>query len=33
VLRRLPGREQVTLPLGEAVASLAAEATPPDQAR
>ena len=33
VLRRLPGREQVTLPLSEAVASLAAEATPPDLAR
>lgn len=33
VLRRLPGREQVTLPLAEAVASLAAEATPPDLAR
>jgi threonyl-tRNA synthetase len=30
VLRRLPGREQVTLPLGEAVARLAAEASPPD---
>ncbi|WP_198370104.1 threonine--tRNA ligase [Roseomonas rosulenta] len=33
VLRRLPGREQTTLPLAEAVASLAAEATPPDLAR
>ena len=33
VLRRLPGREQATLPLAEAVASLAAEATPPDLAR
>ncbi len=33
VLRRLPGREQATLPLAEAVASLAAEATPPDMAR
>ncbi|BDG73428.1 threonine--tRNA ligase [Roseomonas fluvialis] len=33
VLRRLPGREQVTLPLAEAAASLAAEATPPDLAR
>jgi len=30
VVRRLPGREQVTLPLAEAVAQLAAEATPPD---
>ncbi|MFZ4407957.1 MAG: threonine--tRNA ligase [Paracraurococcus sp.] len=30
VLRRLPGREQVTLPLAEAVAMLSAEATPPD---
>jgi threonyl-tRNA synthetase len=30
VLRRLPGREQVTLPLAEAVAILAAEAVPPD---
>ncbi|MDN3565958.1 threonine--tRNA ligase [Paeniroseomonas aquatica] len=30
VLRRLPGREQVTLPLAEAVALLAREATPPD---
>jgi threonyl-tRNA synthetase len=30
VLRRLPGREQQTLPLAEAVALLAAEATPPD---
>ncbi|MBR0659741.1 threonine--tRNA ligase [Neoroseomonas oryzicola] len=30
VLRRLPGREQETLPLAEAVARLAAEATPPD---
>jgi threonyl-tRNA synthetase len=33
VLRRLPGREQVTLPLAEAVAGLATEATPPDLAR
>ena len=33
VLRRLPGREQETLPLAEAVARLAAEATPPDLAR
>jgi threonyl-tRNA synthetase len=33
VLRRLPGREQVTLPLAEAAATLAAEATPPDLAR
>jgi threonyl-tRNA synthetase len=33
VLRRLPGREQVTLPLAEAAAALAAEATPPDLAR
>jgi threonyl-tRNA synthetase len=33
VLRRLPGREQVTLPLAEATATLAAEATPPDLAR
>jgi threonyl-tRNA synthetase len=33
VLRRLPGREQVSLPLAEAVAGLAAEATPPDLAR
>lgn len=32
VLRRLPGREQETLPLAEAVARLAAEAAPPDQA-
>ncbi|WP_149535899.1 threonine--tRNA ligase [Siccirubricoccus phaeus] len=32
VLRRLPGREQVTLPLAEAVAQLAVEATPPDLA-
>lgn len=31
VLRRLPGREQETLPLAEAVARLAAEATPPDR--
>ncbi|TCZ59849.1 threonine--tRNA ligase [Roseicella aquatilis] len=31
VLRRLPGREQVTLPLAEAVAQLVAEATPPDR--
>jgi threonyl-tRNA synthetase len=31
VLRRLPGREQATLPLAEAVASLAAEARPPDR--
>lgn len=30
VLRRLPGREQVTVTLAEAVATLAAEATPPD---
>ena len=30
VLRRLPGREQRSLPLAEAVALLAAEATPPD---
>jgi threonyl-tRNA synthetase len=30
VLRRLPGREQEALPLAEAVARLAAEATPPD---
>ncbi|MEO3473432.1 threonine--tRNA ligase [Roseomonas sp. CAU 1739] len=30
VLRRLPGREQATLPLAEAVARLKAEATPPD---
>ncbi len=30
VLRRLPGREQETLPLSEAVARLAAEATAPD---
>ncbi|HWX48928.1 MAG TPA: threonine--tRNA ligase [Roseomonas sp.] len=30
VLRRLPGREQVTVTLAEAVASLAAEAAPPD---
>ncbi|MDB5372427.1 MAG: threonine--tRNA ligase, partial [Belnapia sp.] len=30
VLRRLPGREQVTLPLAEAVALLAKEALPPD---
>jgi threonyl-tRNA synthetase len=30
VLRRLPGREQETLPLAEAVSRLAAEATPPD---
>jgi len=30
VLRRLPGREQQTLPLEEAVALLKAEATPPD---
>ncbi len=30
VLRRLPGRDQETLPLAEAVARLAAEATPPD---
>ena len=33
VLRRLPGREQETLPLAEAVARLAAEATPPDLKR
>ncbi|WP_137125123.1 threonine--tRNA ligase [Roseomonas sp. HF4] len=32
VLRRLPGREQETLPLAEAVARLVAEATPPDLA-
>jgi threonyl-tRNA synthetase len=32
VLRRLPGREQETLPLAEAVARLKAEATPPDLA-
>jgi threonyl-tRNA synthetase len=32
VLRRLPGREQETLPLAEAVARLAAAATPPDLA-
>jgi threonyl-tRNA synthetase len=32
VLRRLPGRDQVTLPLAEAVATLAREATPPDLA-
>jgi len=31
VLRRLPGREQETVPLAEAVARLRAEATPPDQ--
>lgn len=31
VLRRLPGREQETLKLAEAVARLGAEATPPDQ--
>jgi threonyl-tRNA synthetase len=31
VLRRLPGREQETLPLAEAVRRLAAEATPPDR--
>jgi threonyl-tRNA synthetase len=30
VLRRLPGREQETLKLADAVALLAAEATPPD---
>jgi len=30
VLRRLPGREQETLPLAEAVARLKAESTPPD---
>jgi threonyl-tRNA synthetase len=30
VIRRLPGREQETLPLADAVARLAAEATPPD---
>jgi threonyl-tRNA synthetase len=29
VLRRLPGREQETLPLAEAVARMAAEAKPP----
>jgi len=32
VLRRLPGRDQVTMPLAEAVALLKAEATPPDLA-
>jgi threonyl-tRNA synthetase len=32
VLRRLPGREQETLPLPAAAARLAAEATPPDLA-
>ncbi len=32
VLRRLPGRDQVTVPLAEAVALLQAEATPPDLA-
>ena len=32
VLRRLPGREQETLTLADAVARLAAEATPPDLA-
>ena len=32
VLRRLPGREQESLPLAEAIARLAAEATPPDLA-
>ncbi len=32
VLRRLPGREQVTLDLAEAIAQLKAEATPPDLA-
>ncbi len=31
VLRRLPGREQETLPLAEAVALLAREATAPDR--
>jgi len=31
VLRRLPGREQESLPLADAVARLASEATPPDQ--
>jgi threonyl-tRNA synthetase len=31
VLRRLPGREQETLPLAEAAAVLAAEAAPPDR--
>jgi threonyl-tRNA synthetase len=30
VLRRLPGRDQETLKLADAVALLAAEATPPD---
>jgi threonyl-tRNA synthetase len=30
VLRRLPGRDQETLKLSDAVALLAAEATPPD---
>jgi len=33
VLRRLPGREQETLPLDQALAKLAAEALPPDRAR
>ncbi|MBR0650765.1 threonine--tRNA ligase [Roseomonas terrae] len=33
VLRRLPGREQETMPLADAVALLKAEATPPDLAR
>jgi len=33
VLRRLPGREQTTLPLAEAVALLAGEAAAPDLAR
>ncbi|WP_372623076.1 threonine--tRNA ligase [Falsiroseomonas sp.] len=33
VLRRLPGREQETVPLAEAVARLAAEAAAPDQRR
>ena len=33
VLRRLPGREQETLSLDEAVAKLAAEAAPPDANR
>ncbi|MCB4820735.1 threonine--tRNA ligase [Roseicella aerolata] len=31
VLRRLPGREQATLPLAQAAELLAAEATPPDR--
>jgi threonyl-tRNA synthetase len=32
VLRRLPGREQEVLPLADAIARLAADATPPDLA-